>query len=66
MEETMDTQDLIHNLEADYYATITANPDWKAPTLFDYLVSRGVDADDIWKYSPNIGWWAGKTDPEWL
>jgi len=61
-----DTQDLIRNLEHEYHATIAANPDWKAPTLFDYLVGKGVDADDIWEYSAQIGYDAGVTEPDWL
>ena len=62
----MSAQELIHNLETDYYATIAANPDWKAPALFDYLISKGVDADDIWEYSAQIGWDAGVEEPDWL
>jgi hypothetical protein len=57
---------LVREMEAEYYAALQANPGWKRPTLFDYLVERGIVEDDIWDYSPQIGYDAGKPEPDWL
>lgn len=61
----METQDLIRNLEREYHGIQAANPDWET-TLWDFLISRKVDPDDIWEYSPEIGWDAGQPEPDWL
>ena len=61
----MNTQELIDNLDFEYYAIGAANPDWKM-NEWDFLISRGVSPDDIWEYSPEIGWDAGQPAPDWL
>lgn len=61
-----ETRDLIQQLETEYYAAIAANPDWDALCLFDYLTQRGIKGDDIWQYSPQIGYDANQPEPDWL
>lgn len=61
----MEMRDLIRALELEYHGIIAANPDWET-SLFDFLVSRGMDSDDIWEYSPQIGYDANKPEPDWL
>ena len=43
------TRDLIRNLEFEYHAICAANPDWDCP-LFDFLMGRKIDYDDIAEY----------------
>jgi hypothetical protein len=53
-------------LEREFYATKAANPDWDQ-SLWDFLIeAEGVSADDIWGFSPIIGWEAGQDEPAWL
>ena len=62
----MDAQDLIRNLESQYHGMVAANLSGDAPTLFDYLIRMGIDPNDIWEYSPQIGRDAGQEEPDWL
>ena len=61
----MNANDLIRNLEHEYYSIQAANPSWELG-LWAFLIGRGVDPDDIWGYSPQIGYDAGQEEPEWL
>ena len=61
----MDKQDLIRNLESEYHGIAAANPEY-SESLFDFLVSRGIDVEDIWDYSPSIGASGGGSPPDWL
>ena len=61
----MDTNDLIRNLEFEYHGIRAANPDWDK-SLWDFLIERGVEPDDIWGYSPQIGWDAEQKEPDRL
>ncbi|MEJ2556406.1 MAG: hypothetical protein P8186_09290 [Anaerolineae bacterium] len=66
-EETkVDVADLIRELDLQYYSAIEANPNWEPPSFFDYLVEQGITEDEIWRYSPQIGYDAGKPKPDWL
>lgn len=58
---------ILRNLEHEYYSILAANPNWDM-TLWDYLISNeiGITANDIWEYSPEIGWAAAQPEPEWL
>ena len=49
----METEDLIRNLEFEYWAICAANPDWDK-SLYDFLLDRNVTAQDIWEYSPGV------------
>lgn len=58
-------QDLIRNLELEYHGLKKTNPNWEM-TLWDFLISRKVHPDDIWGYSPQIGYDADQPEPDWL
>jgi hypothetical protein len=60
------TKVLIQLLIFEYHSIIAANPNWDAPSLFDYLTQKGISEDDIWQYSPQIGYDADKPEPAWL
>lgn len=60
-----EVHNLIKNLEFEYHATAAANPNWEK-TLWDFLIERGIAPDDIWEYSPQIGWDAEQEEPSWL
>lgn len=61
----MEINDLIRNLEFEYHSIQAANPDWNMG-IWDFLIERGIEPDDIWTYSPQIGWDADQKEPEWL
>jgi len=61
----MDTKELIRHLEFEYFGIQEACPEWEME-LWDFLISRKVDPDDIWGYSPDIGRLGGQLEPEWL
>ncbi|NIV31712.1 MAG: hypothetical protein GWN58_20175 [Anaerolineae bacterium] len=57
--------DIMQQLEFEYHSIKAANPEWKQ-SLWDFLIKRGCSPDDIWEYSPQIGWDAGQPEPDWL
>lgn len=61
----MTANDLIGTLEFEFYGILAATPDWDT-SLWDFLIERGVEPDDIWTYSKQIGWDAGQDEPDWL
>lgn len=61
----MEAQELIRILESEYWGTVAANPEWDKP-LWDYLIDRGVEPNDIWGYSWEIGHMADQPWPDWL
>jgi hypothetical protein len=61
----MPLNDLIRSLAQEYHGIQAANPDWEM-TLWDFLISRKVEPDDIWEHSPEIGRDAGQPEPDWL
>ena len=63
--ELMDTRELVQQLVFEYDARCILNPKW-GKSLWSFLVERGVKPDDIWEYSPSIGWNAGQDEPNWL
>ncbi len=56
MDETqnMTPENLILLWEYEYRRILTANPDFDW-TLWDFLIDKGVEPDDILKYAPEIG-----------
>ena len=63
--ECLTTQALIALLEGAYYSIVAANPDYET-TLWHYLRGADIAPDDIWEYSPEIGWNANQSEPDWL
>jgi hypothetical protein len=59
------SSNLISNLEFEYRSIQAANPEWDI-SLWDFLIDRGVAPDEIWGYSPQIGWDAEQEQPDWL
>lgn len=64
-EMAMEPRDLIRNLEHEYHAIRAANPTWEK-SLWDFLVEKGCDPDDIWSYSSQIGYAANQPEPQWI
>lgn len=60
----MDTS-IMQQLEFQYHATRAADPDYEG-MLWDFCRAWGCTADDIWEYSPQIGYDAGQSEPEWM
>lgn len=58
-------KDQMQNLEQWYWAIYAANPDmtW---TLWEFLIDKGCSPDDIWTYSPQIGYDSNQPEPEWI
>jgi len=56
--------DVMQQLEFEWHATKAGTPGWQV-SLWDFLRSRGCSPDDIWEYSPQIGYDAGQPEPEW-
>lgn len=61
----MDKEDLIRNLEHEFYSIIAANPDWDQ-TPGQFLLSRGLSKDDIWEHRPSVARDEGWDEPDWL
>ena len=61
----MDIQNVIRNLEHQYHSARAANPDWQQ-SLWSWLIAHNISPDDIWEYSPQIGYDADQPEPEWL
>jgi len=57
--------DLVRQLELEYYGTLMANPWWDV-SLARFLESRGVSRDDIWEQCPEAAADEGWDPPEWL
>lgn len=57
--------DIMRQLELEYYAIKAAAPEWQK-SLWEFLRSRRCSSDDIWTYSPQIGYDAGQPEPEWV
>lgn len=58
-------QGLIRNLIFEYHSIHAAKTGW-IKSLWGFLCDRGIDTDDIWIYSPSIGYEANQTEPDWL
>jgi len=61
----MNTRNLIHALEFEYFCIVVDNPDWPM-RLWDYLVLKGIEPDDIWNYVPYAGRAADEPEPDWM
>ncbi len=59
------TKGQMQNLEHEYYSIYAANPALKM-TLWEFFIDKGCSPDDIWSYSPQIGYQAEQLEPEWM
>lgn len=59
------SKDLVESLILEWSSVVAADPE-NALDCWDFLRSKGVSENDIWEFSPQIGWDAAQPEPDWL
>ena len=49
----MERKELLKQLEFEYWGIVKANPDWDV-SLWDFLISKGFTAGEIYDYNEDI------------